>query len=1222
MQDQIHIQKIKEALEKRHASVMIGSGFSRNAINGDKMPTWGELVENLIDGLYPEKEQDEAYKRACAVSGILRIAEEYEAAHGRTALENIIKKSVPDDIVHPSDAHERLLSLSWNEVFTTNYDTLLERTAAQLYKNNYEIVSCIEDIPRSRRELCQRIIKLHGTFPSIRPFVITEEDYRTYPDKGAPFVNFVQQSMLENIFCLIGFSGDDPNFLAWTGWVRDRLQKHAPKLYFIHDRPLSQAQKTLFQQRNITPVNIDYEEEYRKDNYIRFISELERSLEKQPKKWPFQRPSSNTHPVNINGLKKHLTLWISNRKNYPGWIVAPARNRGPLLHLTNEWILFICGQIKDNENPNPILIAAFSELCWNLDISLTPFDDKLASTAKTILENTILEDYAPEHLGEFEPIIGHKQITKYLHSALTQIKLSLLQYYREESDEKFEGLLQDVTALSLPRDDRAFTKHQEILYHLQLLNLSEARSICMDWNTDRGDPFWNIIKAELLGELGEIKTALKAAHKGLNKIRSIGKVVDTQPANLSREAWATYHVQRLERINKHLEATQPSQSANTSRKEQWSERLEELKVIYSPDDELNILESQISERMRLYPDHEVSRHHFDLFDERQSNTLSSYRLWGDLRPAVQYVRLAEKVSCTPAIRISWINSTQTASTLLTVAKSLQRNGFIHRHTGLCIRVGTSEVLKPESPYFSRYSVALIPENYADRIFTSISKFMTEILESDTNDCKIIHNTQRFEFSLELLSRVALRITTGLYGDAANLLKKLWKNENIKNNWQIYSTFSRFAERVLEIIPDEEIDEIVIEQLSSNMEDIPTGDFATRYPEVTYVVPSTYTPNRDREEWSSLFSKLCNEFDAEDQHINMIILYRIQWLNNKKITTEENKQEFEDIFFTGAEDSAIPKIVGLGYPSSTLLKLPLQNINEKKELLKKFLLRDDVAASTNAFLSGVIRPGTELSWTLEEAETIVAKLGEWWDNSLKGQINALTSEQPSFIHDPKDQLRIDLSHIQIVLTEIICGQISHFAEQNKLIEWLTDIIDTCDEKELFPLRLMLLRCHLDTSYKDDAYEWLEAGILSNNETAAKEAVKAIILYCTSDWTQQDCPRQLREDLLSIITMLRLPHLKYCMDELTYALQDNKFSLSANEANRIINALKVLVQSTPYLEINVSLMIPKEEIPDYHYRAVKLLNLVSPQANDRAQENITKLQTILREAPLPEVRQLFN
>ena len=77
------------------------------------------------------------------------------------------------------------------------------------------------------------MIKLHGSFPDIRPFIITEEDYRTYPQRFPEFVNTVRQSLIENVLCLIGFSGDDPNFLSWIGWLRDVMGEQASPVYQI-----------------------------------------------------------------------------------------------------------------------------------------------------------------------------------------------------------------------------------------------------------------------------------------------------------------------------------------------------------------------------------------------------------------------------------------------------------------------------------------------------------------------------------------------------------------------------------------------------------------------------------------------------------------------------------------------------------------------------------------------------------------------------------------------------------------------------------------------------------------------------------------------------------------------------------------------------------------------------------------------------------------------------
>ena len=104
-----------------------------------------------------------------------------------------------------------------------------------------------------------RIVKLHGSFPSNRPFVVTEEDYRTYPIRFAPFVNTVQQALMESIFLLVGFSGDDPNFLHWCGWVRDHLGPAAPRLYLAGALGLDRPTRLMLEERGVIPIDLTSE---------------------------------------------------------------------------------------------------------------------------------------------------------------------------------------------------------------------------------------------------------------------------------------------------------------------------------------------------------------------------------------------------------------------------------------------------------------------------------------------------------------------------------------------------------------------------------------------------------------------------------------------------------------------------------------------------------------------------------------------------------------------------------------------------------------------------------------------------------------------------------------------------------------------------------------------------------------------------------------------------
>jgi hypothetical protein len=125
--------EIAERLQTRHASVMVGSGFSENATGGSKsrsFPAWNELGDIFYEKIY----KTSANKKEKEYLGPLKLAGEAEAAFGRYALNNIIRSSIPDKEFHPSELHKKLLRLPWSDVFTTNYDTLLERAAENILR--------------------------------------------------------------------------------------------------------------------------------------------------------------------------------------------------------------------------------------------------------------------------------------------------------------------------------------------------------------------------------------------------------------------------------------------------------------------------------------------------------------------------------------------------------------------------------------------------------------------------------------------------------------------------------------------------------------------------------------------------------------------------------------------------------------------------------------------------------------------------------------------------------------------------------------------------------------------------------------------------------------------------------------------------------------------------------------------------------------------------------
>ena len=171
--DQSHINRVRDALWRRSgngASVMVGSGFSRNSVpSGPQvvaLPTWQEVTSQLQSEMYPD-ESNASYPNQ------LRTAQEYEAAFGRGALHEALRRLVRHEEHTPGAPHSRLLQLPWLDIYTTNWDTLLERTRSNVLERQYSVINSMEEIPMGRRP---RIVKLHRSFPAQFPLIVTEED--------------------------------------------------------------------------------------------------------------------------------------------------------------------------------------------------------------------------------------------------------------------------------------------------------------------------------------------------------------------------------------------------------------------------------------------------------------------------------------------------------------------------------------------------------------------------------------------------------------------------------------------------------------------------------------------------------------------------------------------------------------------------------------------------------------------------------------------------------------------------------------------------------------------------------------------------------------------------------------------------------------------------------------------------------------------------------------
>ncbi len=284
---------------------MVGSGLSRHALrvrpDASAPPLWTDVAIEIHKRLYPEGGEVDPLAKVSPKAlpdRILSLAQEYVTAFERANLHQLLIQLIRDDDLQPGEMHKRLLQLNWRDVFTTNWDTLLEKVRPQVVNRGYSIVRDMDEIPLAKKP---RIVKLHGSFPAQFPLIITEEDYRTYPTKYAPFVSTVQQAMMESVFCLIGFSGNDPNFLNWSGWVRDNLGDSAPRIFLAGWLDLPHPRRRMLECRGVMPIDLArhpkarmWPEHQRHQYAIEWVLHtLERGRPYEFTEWP--SPSSHQH---------------------------------------------------------------------------------------------------------------------------------------------------------------------------------------------------------------------------------------------------------------------------------------------------------------------------------------------------------------------------------------------------------------------------------------------------------------------------------------------------------------------------------------------------------------------------------------------------------------------------------------------------------------------------------------------------------------------------------------------------------------------------------------------------------------------------------------------------------------------------------------------------------------------------------------------------------------
>ena len=500
----------------RGAAVMVGSGFSRFAKRAaetvPKPPLWHDFVHSMLAELYPHDDTPASHDP-------LALAQEYSAALGPSALENLIRDKVRDTEWSPGDLHSQLLKLPWNDVLTTNWDTLLERTVQQNPDMTYDVVRTTSDIARTASP---RITKLHGTLPSHGPFTFTEEDFRKYPTEFPAFVNLARQVLLQNELCMLGFSGNDPNFIEWSGWVRDHFESSARPIRLIGALDLSHSRRRYFEERNVTVIDLtplvrdqvgDDRHYCATQMFLHFMQEGR----PRPAEWNISKLADNSKGTGTPLSEDEVVEMLqSDRRAYPGWLVMPVSYRWQIRsELMHELRAFQSFDL-DTSLVNNVRLAV--EVVWRHHVSFNVLTDSL--------ERQVHEIVAQDRdriLPLEDRVILRRGLTQAARRSHDVAPF-------EERVELLEALNSPIAVAEASYERclmaRAFQDYASMMNHIDKI--------------EGDDPIWKIRRAALLSELGDSREPVQLVYEAFRVIKDRRAQSPNSIWLLSREAWASW----------------------------------------------------------------------------------------------------------------------------------------------------------------------------------------------------------------------------------------------------------------------------------------------------------------------------------------------------------------------------------------------------------------------------------------------------------------------------------------------------------------------------------------------------------------------------------------------------------------------------------------------------------------------------------------------------------
>ena len=239
------VEKVAYAINNNEIALFVAAGLS--ASTGQK--NWAQMLKPCATSLGLEITEN---------SDLYMIAQYYENEYGKTDLIHMFEKNI-NRINNKSSYLNSVLNLGFREIWTTNYDTVIEDNLKKR-----EIVSKVIHNDMDLNNFTEggvHIYKMNGDITNPNNMVMSKSDLEKYAVSHQLMLTFFKRELVSKSFLFLGYSFTDSLVLDSLSTIKNCLQDACNTHYTIlkneHSKYFDYFVQDLWKRYNIKTLIVE-----------------------------------------------------------------------------------------------------------------------------------------------------------------------------------------------------------------------------------------------------------------------------------------------------------------------------------------------------------------------------------------------------------------------------------------------------------------------------------------------------------------------------------------------------------------------------------------------------------------------------------------------------------------------------------------------------------------------------------------------------------------------------------------------------------------------------------------------------------------------------------------------------------------------------------------------------------------------------------------------------